>query len=73
VLLGEGVPIPAVSQRLGHADVSITLKVYSHALPADVRAAANAWRNALADVISEDRSKGSLQSLEKSRKLAVND
>jgi integrase len=73
VLLGEGVPLPAVSQRLGHADVSITLKVYSHALPADVRAAANAWRNALRDVISEDRSGKVLQSLGKSRKLAVND
>jgi integrase len=55
VLLGEGVPLPVVSARLGHRDANITLGVYSHALPADVRAASQAWRNALADVISEKR------------------
>ncbi len=32
-LLHAGVPITEVSRRLGHADASITLKVYSHALP----------------------------------------
>jgi integrase len=51
VLLSTGTPLPVVSQRLGHADQSITLSVYSHALPTDMRAAATAWRNALADVI----------------------
>ena len=43
-----------VSQRLGHADQNITLSVYSHALPSDVRAASKAWHNELADVITED-------------------
>lgn len=33
LLLGEGVPVPVVSQLLGHADSSITLKVYAHMLP----------------------------------------
>ncbi len=33
LLLGEGVPIPVVSQLLGHRDSSITLKVYAHLLP----------------------------------------
>jgi integrase len=33
MLLGEGVPVPVVSQLLGHADSSITLKVYAHMLP----------------------------------------
>lgn len=33
LLLGEGVPVPVVSQLLGHADGSITLKVYAHMLP----------------------------------------
>jgi integrase len=32
VLLAEGLPLPAVSARLGHADPSITARVYSHAL-----------------------------------------
>lgn len=32
-LLNAGVPITEVSRRLGHADPSITLKIYSHALP----------------------------------------
>lgn len=32
-LLGEGVPVPIVSQLLVHADSSITLKVYAHTLP----------------------------------------
>jgi integrase len=42
MLLRAGVPIPAVAQRLGHADASITLAVYSHALPADDELAAAA-------------------------------
>jgi integrase len=33
LLLGEGVPVPVVSQLLGHADSGITLKVYAHMLP----------------------------------------
>jgi integrase len=70
VLLGEGVPLPVVSERLGHANSNITLAVYSHALPADVRAASQAWRNALSEVIAEGRAEN-LQSLGKSKKLAV--
>jgi integrase len=34
-LLSKGHPIKAVSQRLGHSDVGITLRVYAHVLPAD--------------------------------------
>jgi integrase len=33
--LSKGHPINAVSQRLGHSDVGITLRVYAHVLPAD--------------------------------------
>jgi integrase len=73
VLLSAGTPLPVVSQRLGHADPNITLSVYSHALPSDVRAASKLWRNALADVISEDRSRKTGKNLGKSRKLVVND
>jgi len=35
LLLKNGTPITEVSRRLGHAKVSTTLDVYSHALPAD--------------------------------------
>jgi integrase len=33
IALAAGVPVHVVSQRLGHATVSITLDVYAHALP----------------------------------------
>jgi integrase len=34
-LLSKGHPLKAVSQRLGHSDVGITLRVYAHVLPND--------------------------------------
>lgn len=43
LLLSNGVPLPAVSARLGHADVNVTARVYSHALLDDDRRAADAW------------------------------
>lgn len=33
-LLAAGVPVKTVSARLGHADASVTLRVYAHALEA---------------------------------------
>ncbi|HXS94617.1 MAG TPA: tyrosine-type recombinase/integrase [Candidatus Limnocylindrales bacterium] len=42
-LLSRGVPLPAVSARLGHADANVTARVYSHALPADDQRAADTW------------------------------
>jgi integrase len=33
-MLAAGVPVPVVSQRLGHATVSMTLDIYAHVLPA---------------------------------------
>ena len=50
-LLSKGVPIAVVAERLGHADQNITLSIYSHALPADSRAAAKTWNDQMADVI----------------------
>lgn len=38
-LLSQGVPITAVSERLGHASPNITLSIYSHALPVGNQAA----------------------------------
>ena len=42
-LISKGVPLPAVSARLGHADVNVTARIYSHALPADDKRAADTW------------------------------
>lgn len=33
--LADGVPVKVVSQRIGHADVGVTLKVYAHVMPGD--------------------------------------
>jgi len=54
-LLSKGVPIAVVSERLGHADQNITLSIYSHAIPADSRAAAKVWDDALGDVIGTSK------------------
>ena len=34
-LLSSGVPITAISQRLGHSDIEMTLNAYSHILQTD--------------------------------------
>ncbi|WP_298179052.1 site-specific integrase [Saccharomonospora sp.] len=39
-LIGAGVNVRTVSERLGHADASMTLRVYAHALPQKDREAA---------------------------------
>lgn len=31
--LAEGVPVKVVSERMGHANISITLEIYGHLLP----------------------------------------
>ncbi|MDQ3390792.1 MAG: tyrosine-type recombinase/integrase, partial [Actinomycetota bacterium] len=33
--LAAGVPVKVVSQRIGHADIGVTLKVYAHVMPGD--------------------------------------
>jgi integrase len=43
-----------VADRLGHADQNITLSIYSHAIPADIKAAAKIWNDAMADVVRTD-------------------
>jgi hypothetical protein len=42
-LLSQRVPLPVVSARLGHADISITARIHSHALPDDDNRAAYAY------------------------------
>ncbi len=48
LLLAQGVAIPAVSQRLGHANSAITMAVYAHAIGKDDSAATEAIERALA-------------------------
>jgi len=38
--LASGVPVKVLSQRLGHADVGVTLKTYAHVMPGDDEEAA---------------------------------
>jgi len=65
-LLSKGTPIPVVSERLGHANPNITLSIYSHAIPADSRAAAKIWDDSLADVINASRKPRASRSLAES-------
>lgn len=57
ILLSKGVPPAVVSQRR-HADQNITLSIYSHALPADARAAAKVWNDSMAEIIVSARPTG---------------
>lgn len=41
IALRNGVPVNAVAEALGHADPAMTLRVYSHVLPGQQRAAAD--------------------------------
>jgi integrase len=45
--LRAGVPVKVVTQRLGHADVAVTMRVYQHVTAQDDRAAADALGRAL--------------------------
>lgn len=38
--LAAGVPVKVLSQRLGHSDVGVTLRIYAHVMPGDDEAAA---------------------------------
>ncbi len=60
-LLRNGVPLAEVCRRLGHADQNITLSIYSHAVPADSRAAAKIWNDALGDVIEVGKKAGAVR------------
>jgi len=35
--LAAGVQVKTLSQRLGHADVAVTLRIYAHVLPVTMR------------------------------------
>jgi len=62
ISLASGVPINVVSQRLGHANTSVTLNVYSHVMPGMQAAAAQG----VADFISgTDNSEGAADTASK--------
>lgn len=42
LLMAEGVPVKVVSEMLGHADITTTLRIYSHVLPSMQEQAAGA-------------------------------
>ena len=42
-LLSVGVPLPAVSKRLGHTNIYTTARIYAHSLESDESAAAEKW------------------------------
>ncbi len=54
-LISSGLPITAVSDRLGHANSAITLSIYSHALPADANAAAEVWNATMSNAIQAEQ------------------
>jgi integrase len=54
ILLSRGVPLPAVSARLGHADVNVTARIYAHAIPDDDRRAADTWETVLLDLLGKE-------------------
>ena len=49
-MIAQGVSPKVVAEHLGHSNVSITLGMYTHVLPAHDRAAAEAFAQALASV-----------------------
>lgn len=48
LLMAEGVPVKAISEMLGHSDITTTLRIYAHVLPSTQEAAALAMDRLLA-------------------------
>lgn len=49
IMLGAGIPVKVVSERLGHANATITLGVYAHVMPGMQAEAANLFANLIAE------------------------
>jgi integrase len=64
-LISSGVPLPAVSKRLGHSSPRITAEVYAHAMPKDEEAAAEIWEKAMRSTLQ-----GGLKNAGKKRSAA---
>ena len=51
MLLRAGVPVKVVAQRLGHADVAVTMRVYQHVTAEDDQAAADVLGHVLGQAL----------------------
>ncbi|MCM3554522.1 site-specific integrase [Janibacter melonis] len=49
IMLGAGIPVKVVSERLGHANATITLGVYAHVMPGMQAEAASLFANLIAE------------------------
>jgi integrase len=50
LLISKGINIKVVSEMLGHANVSITLRIYAHVLPHMQDSAAQAMEDVMGDI-----------------------
>jgi integrase len=50
LLLSAGEPVKTVSERLGHASVTVTLTVYGHVMPGDQKRAASRFAALIGEV-----------------------
>lgn len=53
LLIGSGADMKTVQARLGHSDASLTLRTYSHAIPANDKVAAETFSSLLASEIEK--------------------
>jgi integrase len=49
--LSDGVPVKVVSERLGHASVTVTLSVYAHVMPGGQKRAASRFAELVGEAI----------------------
>ena len=54
VAITNGADIASVSEKLGHSDKAVTLRMYTHADQESIRRASNIFRNALKETATED-------------------
>jgi integrase len=53
ILLAKGVNIKIISELLGHSDITITLRTYSHLLPTLQGDVVEAWEDVLQEMDEE--------------------
>lgn len=56
IAITNGADIASVSEKLGHSDKAVTLRMYTHATPESIDAASEAFRNAIKSKHSESNS-----------------
>lgn len=54
LLLSSGHSLPTVSRHLGHADPSVTARIYSHSFTREEQAAAEAWDAIMSEVQDQE-------------------